>query len=96
MLHQATQQLQTTRNHPHDGLFWRVPVGWQFPLCTVLSVAYCLWHMGDDRNKIGPLQFLDNRDVSFETVTRENADGANGEEQVVCLESMKKGDQVFR
>ena len=43
--------------HPHDGLFRRVSVGWQFPLCTV-AVAYCLWHMGDDRNKIGPLDFL--------------------------------------
>ena len=85
MLHQTTTNQKLSSHlflHPHDGLFRRVSVGWQFPLCTV-AVAYCLWHMGDDRNKIGPLQFLDNRDVSFETVTRENADGANGEEQVV-------------
>ena len=47
--------------------------------------------MGDDRNKIGPLQFLDSRDVSFETVTRENADGANGEEQVVVWKGCKRG-----
>ena len=43
----------------HDGILHRVPVGWQFSLCTV-AIAYCL---------IGPLNYLDNRDVSVATIS---------------------------
>ena len=43
--------------HPHDGFFCCIPVGCQFPQCT-LSVAYCLWYFGDQVKKIGPLTFL--------------------------------------
>ena len=62
--------------HPHDGVFRQVPVGWQFPQCT-LSVAYCLWHFGDQVKKIGPLKFLDSRDVNFPTITGTCADGVS-------------------
>ena len=34
--------------HPHDGILRCVPVGWQFPLCTVAIASYCLlWHFED-------------------------------------------------
>ena len=57
--------------HPHDGILRCVPVGWQFPLCTV-AIAYCLWHFGDQVKKIGPLKFLDNQDASFATISDGN------------------------
>ena len=60
--------------HPYDGVLRRVPIGWQFPQCT-LSVAYCLWHFGDQVKKIGPLKYLDYHDVNFPTVSGTSADG---------------------
>ena len=60
--------------HPYDGVLRRVPVGWQFPQCT-LPVAYCLWHFGDQVKKIGPLKYLDYHDINFPTVTTASADG---------------------
>ena len=62
--------------HPHDGVFCQVPVGRQFPQCTLL-VAHCLWHFRDQVKKIGPLKFLDSRNINFPTNTGTSADGVS-------------------
>ena len=49
--------------HP-DGKMRRVPPGWTFPMNQLLQM-YQYWHCGNQVQKICPMKFFDNQDVSF-------------------------------
>ena len=75
--------------HSYDGVLQCVPVGWQFPQCT-LPVVYCHWHFGDQVKKIGPLKYLNYHDINVPTVTATRADGV-----YIIWQGCKQGDHYL-